>query len=44
MGWPEAVVEVLRVLQAMPKWMAGMILLVALLLALGYVIGKVTGR
>lgn len=44
MGWPEAVVEILHALQAMPKWMAGMVLVVVLLLAAGYVIGKVTGR
>lgn len=44
MGWPEAVVEILLALQAMPEWMAGMVLVVVLLLAAGYVIGKVTGR
>lgn len=44
MGWMEDVVEVLRILQAMPRWMAGMILVVAVLLSVGYVIGKLTGR
>ncbi len=44
MGWPEAVVEVLHILQAMPEWMSGMVLVIALLLAAGYVIGKLIGR
>lgn len=44
MGWLETVVEALRILQTMPKWMAGMVLVIALLLAAGYVIGKIIGR
>ncbi len=44
MGWTEAVVEVLHILQTMPEWMAGMVLVIALLLAAGYVIGKLLGR
>ena len=31
MGWPEAVVEALRILKTMPKWMSGMVLVVAIL-------------
>ena len=44
MGWPEAVVEALRILKNMPKWMAGMVLFVAILLSIGYIIEKLTGR
>lgn len=43
MGWTEAVVEVLHILQAMPKWMAGMVLIIAILLSMGYVISKLKG-
>lgn len=44
MGWPEAVVEIMRILQKMPRWMAGMVLLIALVLAVGYVIGGLTAK
>ncbi len=44
MGWPEAVVEVLRILKTMPKWMSGMVLVVAILLSAGYLIEKITRR
>jgi len=33
MSWPEAVLEILHVLQTMSRWMAGMVLVVVLLLA-----------
>jgi hypothetical protein len=43
MRWSEAVVEVLCILQAMLKWMAGMVLIRAILPSKGYAIGKLTG-
>lgn len=44
MGWTEAVVEVLCILQAMPGWMSGMVLAVAFVLAVGYLVGKLRER
>ncbi|HDS3821609.1 TPA: hypothetical protein QIC23_001856 [Klebsiella aerogenes] len=42
MGWPEAVVEALHILKTMPKWMSGMVLVVAILLSAGYLIEKLS--
>ncbi len=44
MVWNESVVEVLRILQAMAGWMAGMVLTIAALLSLVYLIRTSTGR
>lgn len=37
-------IEVLKLLQDMPGWMSALVLVIVLLLALGYVLEKVTGR
>lgn len=40
MGWPDAIVEIVRLLKEMPRWMSALLLMTLFLLALGYAWGK----
>lgn len=44
MGMLELLVEVLRLLKDMPLWMSAMVLTIVFIFAIGYLIGKVTGK